>query len=87
MALFWTWFGVAVFIFVMGFIIMAINVNIAKGFHHTYQKNRYTKPARAAMWVSLLSPVWPAIILVGPALLIKWMVSVYCSVAHMEVSK
>lgn len=87
MELFWTWIGVTLFILVMGFIIMAINLSISKGYNASYQRSVYVKNARVAMWVSLLSPLWPAIILVAPVLLIKWAGSQYREVFKMEVGK
>lgn len=84
-ALFWTWFSVTVFVAVMGFILMSIHLSQVNG--RRYPRENNVKWSRRFMWASLLSPAWPAVILVLPALLIKWVVSQYRQAFKMEVVK
>lgn len=84
-ALFWTWFSITLFITIVGFILMAIHLSQVNGRYTPLARN--VKWSKRFMWASLLAPLWPAVILVGPALLIKWVAGQYRQVMKMEVAK
>jgi hypothetical protein len=88
--LFCIWFVVSVACAIAGFVNMVGSMNTAERWNASWESDiraKHQNTARKSMWVSLLAPLWPALILVLPSLLIKWVVSQYRQVFKMEVVK
>lgn len=71
------WGGVSVGLFIVSFFLMNLNLHDAKRHWNDYRKSQHEKRAMNYMWISLLAPLWPLVVFIGPALLIKWVVGQY----------